>query len=606
MIGNLFKRVIGGRGPDIVRTARPEEVVIAQENPLIEDNAPPVVHNAPDHLIVGDTYMRVFYIQEWPKALAQQQWWNLLTKKGYFWWSLHVQPIPPSEANRQIERERTAMGATMLLRQRAQMNDSPVMQDTMASLIQEQERVGFYGEPLCYVTTTVTITAPNLATLNELSEELSTGLAAAGIRFYVGVYEQLQGMFSALPFGENTMGSHRRNVTPRTLAWLMPMFNEEILMPGGLFYGVDVTNEAAIMLNPFMLQNPNVFMIGIPGAGKSFTLKHICTQAVLRQARVFIVDIEGEYRALAKHLNGVYLDMTAKSEHKINVLDLDLNSDNPFADSYHAFKSWMLAVLGRDMTAAEDRALDIAYKSAFEARGIYQQHPATYSLPAPQLSDLCESLKALRTHYADEPTIAEASAVLYDALYSMAEGIYRDEFNCASNINIGQANLVVFGLKNVAQDILPKRIRQVQIWITNQMLRDLKHKYVVYDEAWIFFRYPEIAKHLEAEARRYRKKAAALYVATQNVGDFISSQAAETVMRLADTRIFFKQNPSSVDELSQIAKLTPEEKEILPRLNPGQFLLHTGAMRRLCRLDVPPAMYSLYTTKPHEVAAAEH
>jgi len=590
--------------PQVVRLARPDEIVLPKENPLVEKYAPPVIQVERDYIIVGDTYMRAIYVSEWPKALSKQQWMKMI-QNGSVWCAMHMQPIPPHIANTQLMREQTAVIAEAELRRRAQLNYSPTVDNTIESIFREQERVGFYGEPLCYLTTTFLVTAPDKASLDKRTTELATVMTAAGLTFYVAVFEQTKGFFSALPLANNTLAAHRRNVTPRTLAALMPSFNEEIIMSNGLIYGKDMTNGAAMVINPFGLQNPNSVIIGTPGAGKSFFLKSMCTQAVLAGARVFVLDIEGEYRALAQDLGGAYLEMTAKSKHKINVLDLDLTAESPFIDSYHAFKGWMNTVVGRALDAAEEKALDMAYVLAFERCGILKENPATYTLVPPLLSDLRAALEILRDQFAaDEPATAHACNTLANALYSMSDGVYKEEFNVQSNINIGDANLIIFGLKNVGTDILTKRIRQIQSFIINQMLRDTKPKFVIYDEAWAFLRYPELAMHVEAEARRYRKKGGSLWLATQNVIDLTTSHYATTILNLAYTKIFFRQEYSSVDKLADLARLTPEERDLVCRLNPGEFLMHCGNYRRLACHEAPPGRYRLYTTKPSEVETA--
>ena len=73
--------------------------------------------------------------------------------------------------------------------------------------------------------------------------------------------------------------------------------------------------------------NGNSFILGVSGAGKSFTAKEEMTSIVLTDpnADVIIIDPEREYSPLVKAMQGEVIHISATSENHINAMDM--NSD---------------------------------------------------------------------------------------------------------------------------------------------------------------------------------------------------------------------------------------------------------------------------------------
>lgn len=131
-------------------------------------------------------------------------------------------------------------------------------------------------------------------------------LRLLGLQGYTASYQQLEGLVSILPLGINALHHHCRNVSPYALAQMFPNFSEEVVHPRGFVFGKDKLNNTLIIIDPYELTNPNIVIIGKPGAGKSYFMKSLVEQAVMHSTCSYILDIEGEYYPLAKDLEGVH------------------------------------------------------------------------------------------------------------------------------------------------------------------------------------------------------------------------------------------------------------------------------------------------------------
>ncbi|NJM40817.1 MAG: hypothetical protein HC853_08620, partial [Anaerolineae bacterium] len=344
----------------------------------------------------------------------------------------------------------------------------------------------------------------------------------------------------------------------------------------------------AIALDPFEMENPNAIIVGSPGGGKSFWMKDAIEQYVLDGARVFVLDIEDEYRLLCDDLGGAYLDMGSDSEHKINVLDVDPDDPEGLTGAFESFAGWIVSVLRRELSAEEEQMLDKAYRNAFAAKGFDRAQRHTLANEAPLLSDLYDALMSLRGSEIN----AEHAIRLASAIDPMAHGLEAEAFNCRTNIDVRSNPFVVFGLSSVKEQMMPRRIRQIQQFTWNQMTRSNRTIEIV-DEAWWLLHNPATAADLAARVRRFRKKNSAIFIATQHVKDFASNEHAHAVLGLVGTQMLFQQNAISLKDVTKTFELNEAEAGCVADLRQGHYLLKTNrlsmVMHNPCRLRAMPS-----------------
>ena len=109
-------------------------------------------------------------------------------------------------------------------------------------------------------------------------------------------YQQLDGLNTALPIGLRKINT-LRTLTTESLAVFMPFKVQEIREPGGIFFGENAISHNLILCNMSNLLNQSMFLLGIPGSGKSFFAKLlIIFLALATEDDIIICDPEGEVR----------------------------------------------------------------------------------------------------------------------------------------------------------------------------------------------------------------------------------------------------------------------------------------------------------------------
>lgn len=119
-------------------------------------------------------------------------------------------------------------------------------------------------------------------------------------------------------------------------AVFIPFRAHEIMQKGGIWYGQNAITNNPILCNKALLQNPNSFVLGIPGSGKSFLTKEEIEFLILStNDDIIIADPEGEYDPIIKAMKGQIIRIGTNSKDYINAMDMSEgygDSGNAIAD----------------------------------------------------------------------------------------------------------------------------------------------------------------------------------------------------------------------------------------------------------------------------------
>ena len=146
---------------------------------------------------------------------------------------------------------------------------------------------------------------------------------------------QLDGVVTVLPIGINRLNIVRTLLTESASVFI-PFRAQEIMDKGGIWYGQNAITNNPILCNKELLQNPNAFVLGVPGSGKSFITKEEIEFIIMStQDDVLICDPEGEYDPIIKEFKGQIINIAAGSKDHINAMDMEDgygDSGNPIGD----------------------------------------------------------------------------------------------------------------------------------------------------------------------------------------------------------------------------------------------------------------------------------
>ncbi|NJM40816.1 MAG: hypothetical protein HC853_08615 [Anaerolineae bacterium] len=223
------------RHPSKVPAAMPSNqlVVDVLEDNLVDRLAPQAIDLLDDDCVAfsGTEWLRIWYVQHWPRTLGQDNWRKLLHFPAELRLSIFMEPFSPGLISKQLEMEETAIQASRFLRAHQKRDASPSEDQALSEIRAERHKIEVQGEPFYYLTVCMALFADTREHLDEWSQKLESHARDAGITLGRGRWQHEDGMLALLPHNLNTLGNHRRNARLDALTNMFPFVGDEIVMP---------------------------------------------------------------------------------------------------------------------------------------------------------------------------------------------------------------------------------------------------------------------------------------------------------------------------------------------------------------------------------------
>ena len=368
--------------------------------------------------------------------------------------------------------------------------------------------------------------------------------------------------------------------------------------------------------------NPDVLLLGGPGTGKSTTAKCLMSRLAQSSAggprHLGVVDLKGEYGALAEALGLNHVRLYPGGRHRINPLDAGPSATvadrAAIAERRHAILAGLCeTALGRELAAPEHAALAAVVQALASRPGG----------PPPVLGDVVGLLA--------EPTaemVAWAgSEAKSDAPFRWVEAVERGElagaarplgrvlarlldqelggcFDGPTTVGTpgGGAGVVVdLSAFHGRRSALPMAALAAMAWQETAIAcqasgagSTLPRRYVVIDDAWALMGDEHASSYLDSWRERAAfDDAACVLVAhrlsdlRRGVNDRALARRAEMFVRTFGTHLVFRQSIDEV-ELARVALgLLDGEAAAITHLNPGQALWHVRLWKAASAIAVP-------------------
>ncbi|MEI2989283.1 MAG: ATP-binding protein [Oscillospiraceae bacterium] len=329
-----------------------------------------------DHFKMGTRFGRVLFLREYASYIKDSMIAELTDINRNLMMSIDVIPIPTDEAVREVENRLLGVETNITnwqRRQNANNNFSAVVPYDMEQ--QRRESKEFLNDltsrdqRMMFATVTLVHTADSLEQLDEDTEILLTAARKHLCQFAVLKYQQMDGLNTALPIGHRKINS-LRTLTTESLAVLMPFRVQEIMDEGGIYCGENAISHNLIMCNKAKLLNPNSFLLGVPGSGKSFAAKMLIVFLALATGDdILICDPEREYASLIEAMGGEVIRIAAGSKDHINAMDMvDGYGDgrNPVIDKSEFVLSLFEQLDSKGISAKEKSIIDRCTDAVYE------------------------------------------------------------------------------------------------------------------------------------------------------------------------------------------------------------------------------------------------
>lgn len=555
------------------------------------------------HIEIDGRFAKCMSISHFPQQLNDRFITTLLQQVPYIILSIDVVPVEPEDAMQALEEVRMAVDA-----EKARFNRRAVDKlDFTASipprtLAQEETMKRYYADiteddqQMMLSMLSVAYFADSLEDLALETDALKTTAVNYNCRFTELFFQQEDAFNTAMPYGLRRLENVHTMVTKNVTA-LVPFNTQEVLVPGGIYYGVNDMSGNLIVGLRTELMNGNAMILATSGSGKSMFTKQEIMELFLRfpKARFYLVDPENEYRPLVEELGGIVVDISVESRTYLNPLEYkpEPGSDTlPNEAKVEFILSLCEQIMGKNNGYIGDKSI-----IDNSLRNIYAPYvKANYKGDCPTLHDLWKDLKEQPLERAKE--IALALEVYVNGSLSMF----------AKPTNVDMTNrLICFNIQSLGGQLKAVAMLYMLEFINTRVMTTERSSsacatWVYFDEIYLLLQNELSAQFLFTSWKRFRKYNAFATGITQNIEDCLSNSTAYAMLANSEFVCMLRQT-KDIDHVVELYGLSDIQRNYLLKARPGQGILKMGNALIPFVNDYPKntKSYHLLTTKPGEL-----
>ena len=344
-----------------------------------------------------------------------------------------------------------------------------------------------------------------------------------------------------------------------------------------------------VLLRPVrrLRRGPQPWCSGRPVRASRSRSTSCCSRPCSTAPRVLVLDLGGSYQWLTRFLGGRYITLNPEQAADEHLTALRPFSLEPSVRTFHFLTAWLVRLMqlgGYDPQASDKADLTERIEDLYRLdRAERTLTNLVRSLPQPCWPSLSRFVgEGSWARWFDGPPGASQS-LTFDTDWQVID-------LAGATAHPDWCTAALF--------FLFERMR-LQLEDDSELSR---LKLMVVDEAWRFLADSAVLENLTEAAKTWRKRNAALVLATQSLVD-LSAAGAEPLLESLPTRLFLA-NPDFPDTAVNLMGLTDAEAHTVRNLEPKrEIFLQRAAERAVLHLSVDPESVLALHLGPGRVAA---
>lgn len=551
----------------------------------------------------SDSFYQVLVLRELPSWLSDRLMKELSEINSELAISVHFRPLDHAEGLSLVKRQIAEMDmqrSNELRKARKQGNGEESIPHELVAARQEaielREQLESSNEKLFSTTIVVGVAGSTRESLDEAVEQVRAVGRKQSCTFETLKWMQEDALNAVLPLGVCRLPIYR-TLTTATVAVMVPFTTQELLQPGGRFYGVNAISKNLVVGSRTTTMNGNAFILGTTGSGKSQFGKGEAFQTFLgTEDDIIIVDPEREYAPLGTAMGATTVEISAGSSACINPLHMERNASSEDGSPVKLKAEFILSLCevliggANGLTAPQRSIIDRCVTRIY---GRFLQDKKT---APPTLGTLFEELR----RQPEEDAKAVATAL---ELYAAGS------FNGFSQqTNVDSSNRVlIYDISQLGSDMKTFGMLVVleQIWAQVQANRARGRRTWLYmDEFHLLFSNDYAGAYCQMIYKRARKYGLMPTGLTQNIEELLMSERARLMLANSDTLVLLNQTATDAATLQTLFHWSDKHRGYFQNVPPGCGLLKMGPSMVPfdSRMPTDYKLYMLYTTKFGEAA----
>lgn len=562
----------------------------------------------PDHLKIGDTFIRTMFVVTYPRYVGIGWGAPVINYSGTIDIAMFFYPIESPVILKQLRNKVGVVEAQIVSDNEKGAPRDPIRETALRDMEQLRDDLTQGIEHFFQFAFYITVYAKDKEELDKRTTDIESIFGAKLIYSKRGLYQSEQGFNSTMPLGnDELMITFNMNTSP--IASSFPFISSDLTSDKGILYGINRHNNSLILFDRFSLQNANSVVFATSGAGKSYAVKLEVLRSMMMGTDVIIIDPEMEYRTLSDAVGGTYINVSLASDSKINPFDLprpigeETSVEDILRSAVITLKGLLRIMIGQPIgngsqlgfSPVEDSMLDRALIEAYAKKDITGDLTIQdlQKVEYPVLQDLQEVLEGM-----------EGSNDLVARLRKYTEGTFAGLLNSPTTVEMNN-QLVIFSVRDLEDELRPMAIYTIVNYIWNVVRSARKRRVLAIDEAWWLMQHEDSAKFIFALAKRARKYYLGVTTITQDVNDFLNNAYGQAIVTNSSLQLLLKQSPAGIDRIADTFNLTQSEKYLLLEAAVGEGIFFAGPKHAAIKVVASYTEDQLVTTNPEQLLEIE-
>ena len=542
--------------------------------------------NESDYIEIEDSkFLRILYVNKLPKSLTPRFYNRITTLENInLMTTLNITPTNSAKMIKQVDKSLSAMETERLEKikraGRSNLDYNYVKDKKLETRISNAEQLQYdlqkNNKKIFQNNFLVCISATSFEELEEQTVRVYEVASEMLVEMKLFFWQQLEGLQHTLPLGHNSI-QLQRTLTSEATAVNVPFNTKDLLHPKSLFYGTNLVSKNAIFCDRKKLINGNGCVLATSGAGKSFNVKTIIEQVMIRYPSddVCVIDPNNEYGSLIDSFKGQKIVISTNSNTHINPFDLDLNygleesgKNDPLKSKVEYIIAFLESIVGANgLSGGQKTIIDRCCKLIFEE---YEKSHFSDKTKVPTLPIFYDALKSQPEQEAKD------LALIIERYVSGSLDIFSKD----TNIDI-QNRLVCFDISELSSSLQSTGYLVLLDHLQNRLAankKKQKYTWIFIDEMHILLTNPYSAQYIAKFYKVGRKFYAMNTVITQNIADVLENEQGRKILSNSEFAIILKQKPLDLPHICSIFGISKEESRYVEGDAPtGQGLLVYGS-----------------------------
>lgn len=581
-----------------------------------------------NEFILGENLCRAYGIIKYPPE-PQYGWLSSITNMASTMVSCTFTPnsgeiIESLNKNIRMLESEASMAKDHLKQQRAEKG----AKDAKKLMQQIDEN----GEVVGELSTTIIPLSDDKEKLKKIEQKMRGTAAISNCKIRKMSFMQKQALKHVAPFysEEATIEEVNNRVMPlRTFVGGFPFSASGYNDNRGFYVAKDA--QGGLVILDFWIRendrtNTNFVVMGVPGSGKSASVKHITLSEYMMGTKLIFIDPESEYKDFCRNLNGTWINAGGSKRGRVNPLHIMPipQNDDPDEDDIRNFYDkddgnglGALALYLKHLEvffslylpSMQDREKAVLKQELIE---LYKNFGITWDTDVekmkpedfPVIEDLYDLLAKKAKAFEktrkerDANTYMDLALLLADAAHGADAALWNGPTTLDAD---GQVTVLdTFSLQTTSDNVKRAQYFLLQTWAWNIMSKDRTEKVLlICDEAYLMIdpNVPQSLVFLRNVAKRDRKYEAGLMIISHSVVDFLDPKIKMYGQALLDTpcyKILFGTDGQNLEETDKLYNLTEAEIDLLESKRRGHALMIIGSKRLHVNFEIPDYKWAYF------------